>query len=178
MNEEFLVEFVGLAAFLVQISAYVWTCPRRILAQHSLASVFWALYFFLMGMGGVVVYALAAGVRNLAGAFLDEKKMLAFVSVLTVGLVVYLLTQIKAPHDILPVGCAVGMFFICKYRDRPRLFLYLSILISGFWMTFHLFNHAYAGVINEIFMQVAIVISIFRYHEEQRRLKLQPKMPI
>jgi len=124
-----IAELSGFAAFMLVTAAFFFRAPRKILAISVASSLFWVLHFGLVGAWAGLLTSVASAVRNGAGAWLEQRSMIA-VTWICAALVVITGLMID-PAGWIVLIAAPSRAIANHLRSRELLFR-LVCSISGF----------------------------------------------
>jgi hypothetical protein len=162
------VWLLGIGAMLSLFISHQKKSRNGILIYKMFADVFWAAHYIFLG-------AMAGAIPNFVGVFREiifinrtRRKFassivwpcLFILANLTLGIISF-----DVWYDILPIVASVFVT-ISLWINNPKLTKYISIPVSGAFLTYNIFVGSYIGILNE---PVAILSILLFFARRKRR---------
>lgn len=161
---KYIGQIIGFMAIAVNIIIYQQKTRSRLLMCKLLSDVLWFLHYFMISMYTGAFAAAIGFCRELV--FINNKSKWAqsgvwiyvFISMALVsGAISY-----SSLFSIFPV-CASVISIVSFWQKKPSRIRLLALPVSFCMITYDIYAHSYAGIVNEILAISSAVLGIIRY---------------
>ncbi len=165
MNEIW-VQALGFVGFAINLCAVSSVDDRRVRACICLSCLTFATHYALMGAIVASANLQINSFRALVSLKYSGKKVFWFFVVVQLVLSAALYSE---PKDLLPMMASlISCYALFCAKGMTMRFTFLTCNV--FWLLNSIVNGSYGGVVNDLFNNTILCITIFRLH---RRNKLQ-----
>ena len=168
-------QMFGFCAIFVGIIMYQFKKHRTIMLLMVLNAALWCLHFLCLGKYTAVAMNLLNVVRAILFSFRGRKwadSILIPIGICVASLGVSFFTW-EGPLTLLPVGAALFSTSASCQTNTKRLKL-LTVPVCVCWFIYNLFSRSYAGMANETFVFVSVVVALVRIFREEKHPAATP----
>lgn len=166
----------GFAAMATAISMYQFKKHRAIMLLMTLCSSLWCVHYAFLGLLTPIIMNVINVIRAVVYSFRGKKwasggyipAIFIAASVLTV-----ILTWDKA-WSLLPCAASVCATLGNWQTDTQRLRIF-TIPVCVCWFVYNMINGSAAGMANETFTFVSVLVGLYRYRNAERRKTAERK---
>ena len=166
MNENiqfYIAQGIGFIGMVVMFIAFQQNDKRKLLWVQASASAVFTAHFLLLGAFTGMGMNLVSIPRNLIFARKPAKKQqLIWTAVFIAAFAAFGIITWDTVFSLFPV-IAMSLSTIVFSLKEPRYIRFLSLPISGFWITYNIISFSIAGVLTEAFVICSILIAIVRF---------------
>ena len=166
MNENmqfYIAQGIGFIGMVLMFTAFQQNDKRKLLWIQASAGAVFTVHFLLLGAFTGMGMNLVAIPRNLIFARKpDKKQQLVWTAVFIAAFVIFGILTWGSVFSLFPV-IAMSLSTIVFSLKEPRYIRFLSLPISGFWITYNIISFSVAGVLTEAFVICSIMIAIVRF---------------
>ncbi len=149
----------GFIAMIIILIAYVQKDDFTVKKLMLLASLFWGIHFYLLGVYAGLVATVIWVIRLLLSVKF-ERSFKAFLSIVIITLISGYFT-FDGFFSLIPIVTSILWAYSYFYLEKIKLRL-AFILNSSLWMIYHISIGSVSGVTNEIFTQTVLIATIYR----------------
>ena len=163
-------QIFGFGAMFVGIIMYQFKKHRTIMLLMMLCASLWCLHFVCLGKYTAVFMNLLNVARSVVYSFrgrrwADSKVIPAVIC--GASLVISICTW-EGPLSLLPAVASVSSTLANWQTDTRKLKL-LTIPVCAGWFVYNLFGHSYAGMANETFVFVSVLVALYRISRNEKQ---------
>lgn len=149
----------GFLAMWVILTAYFQKDDLTVKKLMLLSSLFWGTHFYLLwmysGLAAVIIFVFRLGL-----SLKFQRSLRAFSSIIVVTLITWYFTFdgfISMLPIITSMMWAYSFFFLEKVKLRIAM-----MCNSCTWLIYHVYIWSLSGMVNEVFTQVILIVTIYR----------------
>jgi hypothetical protein len=159
----YIAQGIGFIGMALMFLAFQQNDKRKLLWIQAGAGMIFTVHFVILGAFTGMGMNLAAIPRNLIFARKPGKKFQIIWTVFFIAVFVIIgIFTWENKFSFFPVF-AMSLATIVFSLKEPRLIRFLSLPISGFWITYNIISFSIAGVLTESFVICSILIAIVRF---------------
>lgn len=176
-HRNIIAQAIGFMAMASAIISFQQKERKRILIWQLICSALWSLHFFaLANLTGAVINTIQT-VRCVMFFFKENHKWAQSRALPGVFLCLSVAAGIltwESVWDILPI---IGMMIstIALWMTNPKHIRRLTIPVSVVWGIYDISAHSIAGICNEIFVIISILIAMYRYDRAAKEVQTVEK---
>ena len=162
-------QIFGFCAMFVGIITYQFKKHRTIMLLMVLNASLWCLHFLCLGKYTAVFMNLLNVVRAILFTFRGRKwadSVLIPIGVCAASVGISVFTWEGFP-TLLPMAAAVFSTSASWQTDTKKLKL-LTIPVCVCWFIYNLFSRSYAGMANETFVFISVLVALYRIYREKQ----------
>lgn len=152
---------LGFLAMIIGITGFIITDDRKTIKIFIISCVFWILHFIFMHNYGALG-ATVIGLIRLILSLKYKKSLSLLIAIIAVSLALWIYSFDGKFISMLPLIAtgvsSYGFFFLEKIKLRILL-AWVSLL----WFSYHLNTGSISGIVNEIFVQITIWYSVYKF---------------
>lgn len=167
----YIAQGIGFIGMALMFTAFQQNDKRKLLWVQASAGAVFTVHFLLLGALTGMGMNLAAIPRNLIFSRNPAKKQqLIWTAVFIAAFAAFGIFTWDSIFSLFPV-IAMSIATIVFSLKEPRYFRFLSLPISGLWITYNIISFSIAGVLTEAFVICSILIAIVRFDVLKRNQK-------
>ena len=172
-------QIFGFCAIFVGIIMYQFKKHRTIMLLMVLNAALWCLHFLLLGKYTAVFMNLLNVARAVVYSFRGRKwadHIIIPILICVASLGVSAATW-DGPLSLLPAAATVSATCAGWQTDTKKLKL-LTIPVCVCWFIYNLFSHSFAGMANETFVFISVLVALYRLHREKKICPADETAPV
>ena len=158
----YIAQGIGFIAMALVVWSFQKNDKRKLLWIQALASAVFAIHFILLGAWTGMGMNLIQIPRNLVFAAKTEKHKWLWTAVFVGAVIIIGIFTWESPISLMPI-CSISLSTIVFRMKNPKHIRFCSLPISVLWLIYNIMSWSIAGVMNESFCLLSILIAIIRF---------------